>query len=163
MMHTRYALVLLAALALPFVGGCGTYFKEKAGVLSGEPDGRVVTATEGVEAETDKAIGLETDVEVLAEEEKSLDSDLAELARRVEDQQAKISDAEKKNKIDRARELEMRDKIRSLDDAISTAQNGLLEARASNNAKQEKALEEQLDKLKSKADELDEEIEVLSE
>ena len=163
MMYTRYALVLLAALALPFVGGCGTYIKEKAGVLSGEADGRVVKATEGVQAETDKEIGLKTDVKDLAEEEKSLDSDLAELARRVEDQQAKISDAKKKNKIDRARELEMRDKIRSLDDAISTAQNGLLAARASNNAKQEKALEEQLEKLKSKADELDEEIEVLSE
>ena len=161
MMHTRYALVLLAALVLPFIGGCAAYTNSVIEVIEGVPEERVTGAKARLEGEEDTEIGLTTDKQTLEDETKRLNDELSKLTQRVEEQKNGISEAVKKNNVDRAKELELRQKIDSLDDAIRTAQNQLDAARASKDTEQEKALKAKLEELQKDVGELDEEINVL--
>ena len=163
MMHTRYALALSAALAVPFIAGCNTYIQQKADAESGGPEAREKAAEERLEAAQDTESGLKGDQETLAEEQALQDRELAELNQRLEAQEDKIARARAENKITRVKEQAMREQVVSLDGEIEDVELRLQAARLSADAEQEEALGNRLAELKVKVGELDGEIDLLSQ
>ena len=162
MMH-RYAVLLCSVLAFPFIAGCNTYLQEKADVVSGGPERREQAAQERLDAAQDSESGLKTDLEVLAEERALQDKKLADLSQRREAQEARIARARAENKISRAAEEALRDRVASLDREIHDVEFRLQAARTSADTEQEEALRNQLAELEDKAGALDEEIDLLSQ
>ena len=163
MMHTRYALALSAALALPFIAGCNTYLQQKADVVSGGPETRVKAAEERLEGVKDTHIGLKSDHETLAEEQALQDREMAEVNQRLEAQEDKIARARTENKISRAQEQAMREKVGSLNREIQDVELRLEAARLVADAEQEEALWKRFAELEEKSVELDGEIDLLSQ
>ena len=163
MMHTRYALALSAALALPFIAGCNTYLQQKADVVSGGPETRVKAAEVRLEGVKDTHIGLKSDHETLAEEQALQDREMAEVNQRLEAQEDKIARARTENKISRAQEQAMREKVGSLNREIQDVELRLEAARLVADAEQEEALWKRFAELEEKSVELDGEIDLLSQ
>ena len=163
MMHTRYALALSAALAVPFIAGCSTYLQQKADLVSGGPEEREKAAEDQWEAAQDTHGGLKGDQEALAEEQALQDRKLAELSQRLEAQKDKIARAMAENKITRAKEQAIREQIVSLDLEIQDVELRLKEARLSADAEQGEAFRNRLVELKVKVGELGGEIDLLSQ
>jgi chromosome segregation ATPase len=163
MMHTRYALALSAALALPFIAGCNTYLQQKADVVSGGPETRVKAAEVRLEGVKDTHIGLKSDHETLAEEQALQDREMAEVNQRLEAQEDKIARARTENKISRAQEQAMRKKVGSLNREIQDVELRLEAARLVADAEQEEALWKRFAELEEKSVELDGEIDLLSQ
>ncbi|WP_417513567.1 hypothetical protein [Minwuia sp.] len=150
------ASVLMMAVA------CTTYTQQKADALSGGPERRVQEAKQRQQAAQDANLGLKSDQEALAEEREMQEQQIVDLNRQVRDQEQAIARARAENRISRAKEQQLRDRVRDLDRDIQEAELRRLSASASGNKAQERALESELDQLRSKARSLDREISDLS-
>lgn len=152
-----------AAALLPFMGGCNTYLQQKADVVAGGPERRVQAAEERRQAAEDSRQGLESDREALEEELALQERQIAGLSRRLEDQDARIAQAGRENRITREREQAMREKIGSLDRDIRDLELRLQAARLSGDPGTEKALEERLETLEAQVRAVSEEIDLLTQ
>ena len=159
-MRSRYVHILLGALALPFIHGC-TYLEVSVDQAKGGPTIRETAAQNEQDAVRDKGRGLTDDLKVLTEEQKLQDEKLAELNQRREAQEAKIARAMEENKITRADEQAMRERIMSLDREVKDLEFELEAARVNADAEQEEVLKKRLAALEGKASQLDSDIENL--
>jgi len=160
---TAVARTTLLAAALLVTAGCATYQQQKADAVSGGPERRLLEAKQRQQAAQDARLGLQSDQEVLAEEQGLQEQQLAQLEEQLKKQDQQVANARARNELTRAEETALRQRIADIDRDLRDTELRMLAAQATGDTGSDRQLQQQLRQLQSQADALGREIELLTQ
>lgn len=153
----------LLAAALLVTASCATYQQQKADAVSNGPERRLLEAQQRQQAAQDAQLGLQSDQEVLTEEQSLQEQQLAQLSDQLKKQEQQVANARARNELTRADEQALRQKIANIDRDLWDTELRMLAAQATRDTGAERQMQQQLRQMQAQADALGREIELLTQ
>ena len=153
----------LLAAALLVAASCATYQQQKADAVSNGPERRLLEAQQRQQAAQDAQLGLQSDQEVLTEEQSLQEQQLAQLSDQLKKQEQQVANARARNELTRADEQALRQKIANIDRDLWDTELRMLAAQATRDTGAERQMQQQLRQMQAQADALGREIELLTQ
>ena len=153
----------LLAAALLVTASCATYQQQKADAVSGGPERRLLEAQQRQQAAQDAQLGLQSDQEVLTEEQSLQEQQFAQLNDQLKKQEQQVANARARNELTRAEEQALRQKIANIDRDLRDTELRMLAAQATGDTGTERQMQQQLRQMQAQADALGREIELLAQ
>jgi len=153
----------LLAAALLVAASCATYQQQKADAVSSGPERRLLEAQQRQQAAQDAQLGLQSDQEVLTEEQSLQEQQLAQLSDQLKKQEQQVANARARNELTRADEQALRQKIANIDRDLWDTELRMLAAQATRDTGAERQMQQQLRQMQAQADALGREIELLTQ
>jgi len=153
----------LLAAALLVAASCATYQQQKADAVSSGPERRLLEAQQRQQAAQDAQLGLQSDQEVLTEEQSLQEQQLAQLSDQLKKQEQQVANARARNELTRADEQALRQKIANIDRDLWDTELRMLAAQVTRDTGAERQMQQQLRQMQAQADALGREIELLTQ
>jgi hypothetical protein len=142
---------------------CATYQQQKADAVSSGPERRLLEAQQRQQAAQDAQLGLQSDQEVLTEEQSLQEQQLAQLSDQLKKQEQQVANARARNELTRADEQALRQKIANIDRDLWDTELRMLAAQVTRDTGAERQMQQQLRQMQAQADALGREIELLTQ